>query len=88
MNAKKKTAWERSKFGKITWVNFFNALAHGVGTFGTTFFALLNLPQLLTDFKLTMWQAFVSASLAGTGAFVFDIIKRLGFPTNSKAFLA
>ena len=37
--AKKKTAWQQSEFGKIKWVNVFNALYHSIIAVGTLYFA-------------------------------------------------
>ena len=37
--ATKKTAWQKSEFGKIKWVNVFNALYHAVIAVGTLYFA-------------------------------------------------
>jgi hypothetical protein len=37
--ATKKTAWQQSEFGKITWVNAFNAVYHAVIAVGTLYFA-------------------------------------------------
>lgn len=37
--ATKKTAWQKSEFGKIKWVNIFNAAYHAVIAVGTLYFA-------------------------------------------------
>lgn len=75
----KKTAWEKSKFGRLTGVNVLNALAHAFATAIPTFFGLVNANSFLEDFKITIYQASVATIIAFISAFFFDILKRMGF---------
>lgn len=65
----KKSAWEKSEFGKIKAVNIFNAFYHGVIAAGTMFFA-----EPTTSIK-ALGILFASTAF-------FSIFKALG--TNSK----
>lgn len=65
----KKSAWEKSEFGKIKAVNIFNALYHGIIALGTMYFAepTTSIRALAILFSSTVF---------------FSIFKALG--TNSK----
>lgn len=68
----KKSAWEKSEFGKIKAVNIFNALYHGIIASGTLYFAEPNtsIRALVILFASTVF---------------FSIFKALG--TNTKGEL-
>lgn len=81
----KKSAWKKSKFGRINAVDLLNSLALALGTAVPTFFGLINADAVIKDFKITIVQAAVATAIAFASTFCFDIVKRLG--TNSSGQL-
>ena len=82
MNAKKKTAWQKSAFGRINTVDLLNALAHALAASVPTFFGLINAELVIKSFSITITEATTATAIAFFSAFCFDVIKRLN--TNSE----
>ena len=74
--ATKKTAWQKSEFGKIKWVNVFNAFYHAI---------LVSLPQASTLFALGRFPTVAECYIIGSSvmvAFFGSLFK--GMYTNSQ----
>jgi hypothetical protein len=67
--ATKKTSWQKSEFGKIKWVNIFNAVYHAVIAVGTLYFA-------------EPASTLQTLGILGASTFFFSVFK--GASTNSE----
>ena len=74
--AKKKTAWQQSEFGKIKWVNVFNAFYHTLAVVLPASVAYIKLGRLPNE---TEFYVLLSIALTAFGASIAKAIS-----TNSK----